>query len=123
MKYLCLAYENEDIFHEMSASDWDALRSETLAYVKDLEASGHLVLTNALKSARNAAIVRMRSGRLSVTDGPFAETKEQIGGFFLVEARDLNEAIQLASRWPSARFGSIEVRPIEAELPIETRYL
>ncbi len=107
----------------MSASDWDALRTETLAYVERLEAGGHLVLTNALKSARTSAIVRVRSGRVSVTDGPFAETKEQIGGFFLIEARDLNEAIQLASNWPSARLGSIEVRPIEAELPLETRYL
>lgn len=123
MKYLCLAYENEALFHGMSAGDWDELRTETLDYVDHLQASGHLVLTNALKSARTAAIVRVRSGRLSVTDGPFAETKEQIGGFFLIEARDLNEAIQIASRWPSARFGSIEVRPIEDELPIETRYL
>jgi hypothetical protein len=123
MKYLCLAYENEALFHAMSRDDWDGLRTETLAYVKQLEASGHLVLTNALKSATQAAIVRVRSGRVSVTDGPFAETKEQIGGFFLIEARDLNEAIQLASRWPSARFGSIEVRPIEAELPADTRYI
>jgi hypothetical protein len=123
MKYLCLAYENEALFHDMSAADWDGLRTETLAYVDQLQASGHLVLTNALKSANTAAIVRVRSGRLSVTDGPFAETKEQIGGFFLIEARDLNEAIQLASRWPSARLGSIEVRPVEAELPIETRYI
>ena len=123
MKYLCLAYENEALFHDMSRDDWDGLRTETLAYVKQLEASGHLVLTNALKSATQAAIVRVRSGRVSVTDGPFAETKEQIGGFFLIEARDLNEAIQLASRWPSARFGSIEVRPIEAELPADTRYI
>lgn len=122
MKYLCLAYEDEALFHDMSAGDWDALRTETLAYVKQLDESGHLVLTHALKSATQAAIVRVRSGRLSVTDGPFAETKEQIGGFFLVEARDLNEAIQLASRWPSARLGSIEVRPIQEELPEDRRY-
>jgi hypothetical protein len=59
---------------------------------------------------------------LSATDGPFAETKEQLGGFFLIEARDLNDAIQVASRWPSARIGSIEVRPIEEELRVEGRY-
>lgn len=123
MKYLCLAYENEALFHDMSAGDWEDLRKETLAYVDQLRSSGHLVLTNALKSATQSATVRVRSGRLSVTDGPFAETKEQIGGFFLIEARDLNEAIQLASRWPSARLGSIEVRPVEAELPVETRYI
>ncbi len=123
MKYLCMAYESEDLFHSMSAADWDSLRTETIAYVNELEASGHLVLTHALKSARNAATVRVRGGRVSMTDGPFAETKEMIGGFFLIEARDLNEAIQIAARWPSARLGSIEVRPIEAELPLETRYL
>jgi hypothetical protein len=123
MKYLCLAYENEEIFHAMSQEDWDALRTETEAYVDTLRRSGHLILTHALKSARTAATVRVRGGRLSMTDGPFAETKEQLGGFFLVEARDLEEATQLASRWPSARLGSIEVRPIEAELPLETRYL
>jgi hypothetical protein len=123
MKYLCLAYENEALFHDMSAGDWDDLRKETLAYVDQLRSSGHLVLTNALKSATQAATVRVRSGRLSVTDGPFAETKEQIGGFFLIEARDFNEAIQLASRWPSARLGTIEVRPVEADLPVETRYV
>jgi hypothetical protein len=123
MKYLCIAYENEDLFHTMPAEDWDRLRTDTLAYVDQIRDSGHLVLTNALKSANQAAIVRVRSGRLTVTDGPFAETKEQIGGFFLIEARDLNEAIQIASRWPSARIGSIEVRPVQEELPVEARYI
>ena len=66
--------------------------------------------------------MRVRSGKLSVTDGPFAETKEQLGGFFLIEARDLNEAIQVASKWPSARLGTIEVRPIEEELRQDRRY-
>lgn len=123
MKYLCMAYENEELFHTMSKSEWEELRSETLAYVDVLERSGHLILTHALKSARTASTVRVRGGRMSLTDGPFAETKEQLGGFFLIEAGDLNEAIQLASRWPSARLGSIEVRPIEAELPEDTRYI
>jgi hypothetical protein len=66
--------------------------------------------------------VRVRGGKVSVTDGPFAETKEQLGGFFLIDARDLNEAIQVASRWPSARLGTIEVRPIEEELKADRRY-
>jgi hypothetical protein len=66
--------------------------------------------------------VRVRNGKLSITDGPFAETKETLGGFFLIEARDLNEAIKIASKWPSARLGSIEVRPIEEELREERRY-
>jgi hypothetical protein len=122
MKYLCMAYEEEKKFHDMSRSDWDALRGETLDYVDTLKESGHLVITHALQSARTAKTVRIRNGKLSMTDGPFAETKEQLGGFFLIEADDLDEAIQIASKWPSARLGSIEVRPIEEELREERRY-
>jgi hypothetical protein len=122
MKYLCLAYEEEKKLTDLSRSEWDALRGETLAYVEILRKSGHLILTNALQSARTAATVRVRSGELSVIDGPYAETKEQLGGFFLIEASDRDEAIRLASRWPSARLGSIEVRPIEEVLREERRY-
>src|SRR5512134_575100 len=122
MKYLCLAYEEEQKLNDLSRSEWDALRHETLAYVEILRKSGHLILTNALQSARTAATVRVRSGTLSVLDGPYAETKEQLGGFFLIEAHDRNEAVQVASRWPSARLGSIEVRPIEEELREDSRY-
>src|SRR5262245_38010273 len=122
MKYLCLAYEEEKTLNDLSRSEWDALRGETLGYVEVLRKSGHLILTNALQSSRRAATVRVRDGKLSVIDGPYAETKEQLGGFFLVEARDRDEAIELASRWPSARLGSIEVRPIEELLPEERRY-
>jgi hypothetical protein len=122
MKYLCLAYEEEKKLNALSQSEWDALRSETLAYVEALRKSGHLIVTHALQSVRTASTVRVRSGKQSVTDGPFAETKEQLGGFFLIDARDLNEAIQVASRWPSARLGSIEVRPIEEELRQDRRY-
>jgi hypothetical protein len=78
--------------------------------------------TLSLQSVRTAATVRVRGGKVSMTDGPFAETKEQLGGFFLIDARDLNEAIQIAAKWPSARLGSIEVRPIEVELREESRY-
>ncbi len=122
MKYLCLAYEEEEKLDALSRSEWDALRQETLGYVDELTRSGRLLVTHALQSVRSATTVRVRQGRLSTTDGPFAETKESLGGFFLVEARDLNEAIQIASRWPSARIGSIEVRPIEEALRAEGRY-
>lgn len=122
MKYLCLAYEAEETFTGMSRQQWDALREETLAYVETLRQSGHLVLTNALQSARTAATLRVRNGRVSVTDGPFMETKEQLGGFFLIEAADFNEAVQIASRWPGARFGDIEVRPVEETLREDSRY-
>jgi len=122
MKYLCLAYEEEKMLGALSHSEWDALRRETLAYVDALRKSGHLIVTHALQSVQTATTLRVRHGRLSMTDGPFAETKETLGGFFLIEARDLNEAIQVASNWPSARLGSIEVRPIEEELRQDRRY-
>ncbi len=122
MRYLCLAYEQESVVNALSRPEWDALRGETLSYVEELRKRGHLVSTEPLQSARAATTVRVRSGKVSLTDGPFAETKEQLGGFFLIDARDLNEAIQVASKWPSARFGSIEVRPIEEGLKEEGRY-
>ena len=122
MKYLCLAYEEEGKLDALSRAEWDALRKETLDYVEELARNGRLLVTHALQSVRSATTVRVRHGRLSTTDGPFAETKESLGGFFLIEARDLSEAIQVASRWPSARIGSIEVRPIEESLRPEGRY-
>jgi len=122
MKYLCLAYEEERTLNALDQSEWRALRDETLAYVADLRARGHLIVTEALQSVHTATTVRVRNGKLSATDGPFAETKETLGGIFLIEARDLNEAIQLAAQWPSARIGSIEVRPIEETLPTASRY-
>jgi hypothetical protein len=122
MKYLCIAYEEERKLNALSRSEWQALRQETLDYVEALRQRGRLVITHALQSATTASTVRVRNGKLSLTDGPFAETKEQIGGFFLIEARDLQEAIQVAAKWPSARIGSIEVRPIEEELRLARRY-
>ncbi len=122
MKYLCLAYEEEGVLNGLSQGEWDAIRSQTLAYVEALRGSGRLVATQALQSARTATTVRVRDGQLSATDGPFAETKEQLGGFFLIEARNMDEAVQIAARWPSARLGSIEVRPIEEELRHDRRY-
>lgn len=122
MKFMCLAYEEEAIFHKMSQQDWHALREETLNYVQSLQDKGHLISTHPLQSATTASTVRIRNGVLSVTDGPFQETKEQIGGFFLIEAKDFDEAVALAAKWPSARLGTIEVRPLEEGLSMETRY-
>lgn len=82
MKYLCLAYEEENTLNALSRQQWDELRRETLAYVDALRESGHLIATQALQSARTATMVRVRGGKRATTDGPFAETKEQIGGFF-----------------------------------------
>ena len=122
MKYLCLAYEEENKLNALSKKEWDSLRGETLAYVEELQKNGHLISAEALQSVRSATTLRSRGGKVSITDGPFAETKETLGGFFLINARDLNEAIQVASKWPSARLGSIEVRPIEEELRQDRRY-
>ena len=123
MKYLCLAYEEEKTLNALSPREWAALRAETLSYIDELEKSGHHIVSAALESVGTATTVRIRSGRVAATDGPFAETKETLGGIFMIEARDFNEAIQIAARWPSARFGSIEVRPIVEEgLRADSRY-
>jgi len=122
MKYICLAYEEETTLNALSTEEWTALRKETLDYVDELRNNGHLLSAEPLQSVKTASTVRVRGGKVSITDGPFAETKETLGGFFLINARDLNEAIQIASKWPSARLGSIEVRPIEDGLNEERRY-
>jgi hypothetical protein len=112
MRYLCLVYADEARLAELSQGELDTLIDETLAANEELAASGHLVLAQVLEQVDAAATVRVRDGRLSATDGPFAETREQLGGFVLIEARDLNEAIRIAGRLPSARLGSVEVRPV-----------
>lgn len=112
MRYVCLVYADETRVNGMSQREVDALIDQTTANQEELEASGHLVLGEALEHVEAAVTVRVRAGGLSATTGPFAETTEQLGGFVLIEARDLNEAIQIAGRIPSARIGSIEVRPV-----------
>lgn len=109
MKYLCLVYSEEEKLHTLPKSPKDA---ECLAYAEKLHGSGHLLAGEALESVQTATTVRVRNGKVSVTDGPFAETKEQLAGFYLIDARDLNEAIQMAAKIPPARVGSVEVRPI-----------
>ncbi len=122
MKYICLAYEEERTLNQLTRNEWEVLRAETLDYVGELQRTGRLISAEPLQSVRTAATVRVRGGKVSVTDGPFAETKETLGGLFMINARDLNEAIQVASKWPSARFGSIEVRPLEEGLRADGRY-
>jgi len=109
MKYLCLVYLEEKTFDSLPDSPSDA---ECFASGESLQKSGHYIAAEPLQPVRTAVTVRVRNGRLSTTDGPFAETKEQLAGFYLVDARDLNEAVQLASKIPPARVGSIEVRPV-----------
>ncbi len=105
MKYLCLVYLDEKLLEEVSDD-------HCVAYDRSIRDTGHCIASEALQSVQTATTVRVRNGKASITDGPFAETKEQLAGFYLVEARDLDEAIQLASRIPPAKVGSIEVRPI-----------
>jgi hypothetical protein len=112
MKYLLLCCHEEKKLDSMSKSECVAVMEETMAYCEALKKSSHLIAVEQLEPVQTAMTVRVRNGKTSVTDGPFAETKEQLGGFFLINARDLNEAVQVASKFPSVRFGSMEVRPV-----------
>jgi hypothetical protein len=105
MKYLCLVYLDEKRLDELPDED-------CVAYDTEIRKSGYCLASEALQSVQTATTVRLRNGKLAVTDGPFAETKEQLAGFYMIEARDLNEAIQIASKIPPARVGCVEVRPI-----------
>jgi hypothetical protein len=113
MKYLCLIYDDEKKWETMSKAEADAYMGEYFAFTDGVKASGHYLAGNALQPVQTATTVRSRNGKLSTTDGPFAETKEQLGGYYLIEARDLNDALQVAQKIPSVRTGSIEVRPIQ----------
>jgi hypothetical protein len=105
MKYLCLVYGEEKAIQSVDDH-------HCLAYDQSIRASGHCLSSEALQPVATATTVRVRNGKVSVTDGPFAETKEYLAGFYMIEARDLNEAIQIAAKIPPASVGSIEVRPI-----------
>jgi hypothetical protein len=113
MKYLCLVYHEEATIDALPASEYDAIMRDVLAYREELRRGGHYIVSSPLQPVRAATTVRVRGGAVSVTDGPFAETKEQLGGFYLIEAGDLDEAIRLATQMPPARVGSIEVRPLD----------
>lgn len=115
MKYLCLVYANENELHSLPDSPQD---SECMAYASALHEAGVLVAGEALEPVRSATTVRVRNNELLITDGPFAETKEQLAGFYLIEAKDLNHAIRKAAGIPPARVGSIEIRPVR-ELQID----
>jgi hypothetical protein len=121
VRYLCLIYHDEKQLNAMPKGQFDALVDEHLAFDDVLRESGHFLVAEALQPGETASVVRVRNGKMSVTDGPFAETKEQLSGFFLIEARDLNDAIQLAARIPSARLGNVEVRPIRELKPSHDR--
>jgi hypothetical protein len=112
MKYLCLIYDDEKTMAGMSKEESEKFMGDYFRFTEDIKKSGHYLAGDALQPVHTATTVRIRSGQTSTTDGPFAETKEQLGGYYLIEARDLNDAMQVAARIPSARTGSVEVRPV-----------
>jgi hypothetical protein len=112
MKYLCLIYENEQNWSHYTKNQGDSMMAEYGTFTEDIQKSGHMVGGEALQPTHTATTVRVRNGKVSTTDGPFAETKEQLGGYYLIEGKDLNDAIQVAARIPGAKTGSVEVRPI-----------
>jgi hypothetical protein len=113
MKYLCLVYVEEKTLHALPKSERQTLSDESMTYCGELQKVGQLLAASPLHPVETATTVRVRNGNASVTDGPFAETKEQLGGFLMIDVRDLNDAIRVASNFPAARIGSVEVRPMK----------
>jgi hypothetical protein len=111
MKYLCLIYLDEKMLAAMPEKDMSELNARHLEFNEALVTSGQFIEAEALESVTASTCVRIRNGKSTVTDGPYVETKESVAGFYFIEARDLNEAIQIASRFPSAPLGTVEVRP------------
>lgn len=115
MKYVCLGYADETKWEALSESERQALIEECFAYDDVLRRNGHILGGEALQPTQNAATLRFTNGKVVITDGPYAETKEQLGGLLLLEANDLNHAIQLMSNHPGVRFGPFEIRPADEE--------
>lgn len=114
MKYLCLLQVDNAVFGTLNEQQKRDLDRDSLAYDQDLLARGVLLGAQALQGPETSVLVKVRNGNLSVTDGPFSEAKEQVGGFVLIEARDLNEAVEIAGAIPMAKYCTIELRPIYA---------
>jgi hypothetical protein len=112
MKYICLIYHDPANFTRITDQELSGSMGECMDYIGVLARAGHHVQSNGLQSVQSATTLRLRDGKVSMTDGPFSETKEVLGGFTILEARDLNEALQLASKMPALKHASIEVRPI-----------
>ena len=112
MKYMLLIHEDEQAFQGLTEAERQAIYAEYRKFSEEIAASGHYIGGSELQPTATATTVRLRDGKRLVTDGPFAETREQLGGYYLVEARNLDDAIALAARIPSARTGTVEVRPL-----------
>jgi hypothetical protein len=117
MRFICLGYADEKAWDAMSPNEQSDMMEECLAFDEVLRKGGHLLAAGeALQSVRAAKTLRWKSGKVMVTDGPFAETKEQLGGFFVFEARDMNHAVELLSKHPGVRFGPFEIRPADEQI-------
>jgi hypothetical protein len=112
MRYLCAVCVEPNTMEKLTPAEGTTLDRDSIAYDEELRKSGHYIVSDALQRASTARTLRVRNGKLSIMDGPFAETKEQLGGFILVEAGDMDEAVELASKIPMAKHGTIEVRPV-----------
>ena len=112
MKYLLLIYNEQPLLDALPAGEGDAMMRDCLAHADDLRSEGRLLDSQMLEDVSTATSIRIRNGRMTTTDGPFAETKEQLGGFNVIEAADLDEALRIAAEFPWARTGCVEVRPI-----------
>jgi hypothetical protein len=112
MQYLLLIYDDEKIWTTMPEAERNQLSGAYMTFTNDIKASGHHKAGEALQPTHTATTVRVRNGKITTTDGPFAETREQLGGFYLIEAKDIDEATKIAARIPSATLGSIEIRPL-----------
>jgi hypothetical protein len=112
MRFLCLVYFEPETLAALSPSEKATLGRDSMAYDDELRRRGHYIVANALEPVRSARTIRVRRSKASATDGPFAETKEHLGGFILIEAADMNQALEIAEGIPLAKLGSIEVRPI-----------
>jgi hypothetical protein len=113
MKFMFAIYHEENVLDAIPEAEMQALVDSAIEYSEELRRSGHYIASDALQRPQTARTVRVRSGKVSTTAGPFAETKEQLGGFFVIEAKDMDEACAIAARFPPARVGVIEVRPVQ----------
>src|SRR5438093_1267945 len=112
MKFLCLIYQEEKQEANVPRDEIEQAKKDYWAFAEGIKKTGNYVGSHGLQHTEQATTVRVRNGKVSATDGPFAETKEQLGGYYLIEAKDLNDAVQVASRIPGAQHGTVEVRPI-----------
>ncbi len=113
MKFMFMIYHDENVLDAMPEKEMQALVDSAIEYAEEIRRSGHYIVSDALERARTAQTIRVHAGKVSTTDGPFAETKEQLGGFFVIEAKDMDEARAVAARFPPARVGVIEIRPVQ----------